>query len=297
MPGRHQPIVHLYAVCWNEAHLLPYFFRNYEPWVQRFVIFDNGSTDDTQALLSAKPNVELRQFPWFYPDSFVRSQRKLQNTCARESCGVADWVVVTAIDEHLYHPDMAGFLRRCARDGVTCVPALGYEMVTRDFPAPDAHLARDHRRGVPSQWLNKLRLFNPDQVKPRIAIGGHGAKPAGHVVYPSQDELLLLHYKHLGVEYLVQRNALLDSGLRTGDRANRFGTHYVLERAKIEANVDALLRNAVDLDDPAHVPWRDHPAPRFWRTRQVSTATTSRRKRRYPRLHRLWLRLKRAWRR
>jgi hypothetical protein len=115
MFGRARPIVHLYAVCWNEAHILPFFFRNYEPWVQRFVIFDNGSTDGTQALLSAKPNVELRRFPWFHPDSFVRSQRKLQNTCSRESRGVADWVVVTAIDEHLHHPDIHDFLRRCAR--------------------------------------------------------------------------------------------------------------------------------------------------------------------------------------
>ena len=261
-----RPVVHLYAVCWNEAHMLPYFFRNYEPWVQRFVLFDNGSTDGTKALLSGKPNVEVRPFPWSDPSSFVLSQRRLQNTCSRESRGVADWVVVTAIDEHLYHPDMEGFLRRCVRDGVTCIPALGYEMVTSHFPAPDAHLARDHRRGAPSRMLNKLRLFNPDQVKPRIAIGGHGAKPTGHVVYPPRDELLLLHYKHLGVEYLVQRNALLDTGLRAGDRAKRFGHHYALNRAQIEANVDSLMRNAIDLDDPRHVPWRDHPSPRFWRS-------------------------------
>ena len=63
MFGWRRPVVHLYAVCWNEAHILPYFFRNYEPWVQRFVIFDNGSTDGTQALLSAKPDVELGHFP------------------------------------------------------------------------------------------------------------------------------------------------------------------------------------------------------------------------------------------
>ena len=296
MFGWRSPIVHLYAVCWNEAHMLPYFFRNYEPWVQRFVFFDNGSTDGTQALLSARPNVVVRPFPWSYPNSFVLSQRKLQNTCSRESRGVADWVVVTAIDEHLYHPDMHEFLRRSARDGITCVPALGYEMVTKDFPAPDAHLVRDYRRGVPSRLLNKLRLFNPDEVKPRMATGGHGANPAGHVVYPRRDELLLLHYKHLGVEYLVQRNALLDTGLRTGDRANRYGHHYTLDRGQIEANVEGLWRTAVDLDDPGHVPWRDHAAPRFWRTGQTSTATTKRRKRRYPRLHRLWLRLKTSWR-
>ena len=262
MFGWRRPIVHLYAVCWNEAHLLPFFFRNYEPWVQRFVFFDNGSTDGTQALLSAKPNVELRPFPWTDPNSFVQSQRNLHNTCWRESRGVADWVVVTATDEHLYHPDMPQFLRRCERDGVTCVPALGYEMVTKEFPAPDAHLARVHTHGAPSPQMNKLRLFRPDLVKPHFAIGGHGAQPTGHVVYPRQDELLLLHYKKLGAEYVAQRNALLDTGLRTGDRANSaMDNHYTLDRGQIEANVSKACGAPPSIsDDPGHVPWRDHAA-------------------------------------
>jgi hypothetical protein len=270
--GSGSPVVHLYAVCWNEAHLLPFFFRNYEPWVQRFIIFDNGSTDGTQALLAAKPNVELRQFPWSDPGSFVRSHQNLHNSCWRESRGIADWVVVTAIDEHLHHPDMREFLRRCEQDGVTCVPALGHEMVTKEFPDSSAYLAEVHPYGVPKLAFNKLRLFKPDRVEPSFAIGGHRARLTGEVIYPPRDDLLLLHYKHLGLEYVAERNRLLDTGLRTGDRAQGWGWHYRKDRAGLEKTFERLTRNAVDIRGPHYVAWRDHPHPRFWRSTGNSPA-------------------------
>lgn len=264
-------VVHLYAVCWNEEAMLPFFFRHYEPWVQRFVIYDNGSTDGTLALLSARPDVELRPFPWADSNSFVASQRALHNTCWRESRGVADWVVVTAIDEHLQHRDMPDYLRRCRRHGVTCIPALGYQMVTADFPQPDAHLAAVHTRGVPDGEMNKLRLFDPNEIKPHMSIGGHSAAPTGNVVYPERDEVLLLHYKYLGADYLDRRNQLLAGALRDGDRERRWGCHYDISRARAEAIVNWAVHNAVDVAAPDHVPWRDHHAPRFWRKAKPST--------------------------
>ena len=39
--------VDLYTVCWNEADFLPFFFRDYDPWVDRYVVYDDGSTDGT----------------------------------------------------------------------------------------------------------------------------------------------------------------------------------------------------------------------------------------------------------
>lgn len=287
--GRRDPVVHLYAVCWNEVHLLPFFFRHYEPWVQRFVIFDNGSTDNTLEFLSAKPNVEVRKFPWSDPNSFIISHRALHNSCWRESCGKADWVVVTAIDEHLYHPDMRGYLRRCGRRGVTCIPALGYQMVTKEFPAADEFLAETRTVGVPSMMMSKLRLFDPDEVEPQIGLGGHGAEPAGHVVYPRRDEVLLFHYKDMGLEYRDQRNRLLKTGLRDGDRANNWGFHYDMDEARLREHFDQLWAGAVDIRAPAYVPWRDHQEPRFWRPQ-------GKRQRRHPRLHRVWKGLKRLMR-
>lgn len=291
MPGDRDPVVHLYAVCWNEAAMLPFFFRHYAPWVQRFVIYDNGSTDGTLELLSARPDVEVREFPWSDLDSFVTSHRTLHNSCWRESRGAVDWVVVAAIDEHLHHPalPMQDYLRACMKQGVTCVPALGYQMVTQDFPKAGEDLSRKYTHGVPQSTMNKLRLFRPDVVEPHIGIGGHGASPTGHVVYPPRDELLLLHYKDLGVEYRDRRNRLLVTGLRSGDHANGWGWHYRMDRAGLEGYFAYLKASAVDVAAPDYVPWRDNTEPRFWRPSPQPAPLRPKR--------RLWKRLKKALRR
>ena len=45
-------IVHLYTLCWNEAEMLPYFFRHYDPWVDRLIgspaVRIGGGTDEIQ---------------------------------------------------------------------------------------------------------------------------------------------------------------------------------------------------------------------------------------------------------
>ena len=54
--------VHLYALCWNEERLLPFFFRHYDPFVTRYFIFDHDSTDRSCQLLKAHSRVALGNF-------------------------------------------------------------------------------------------------------------------------------------------------------------------------------------------------------------------------------------------
>ncbi|MBI4190914.1 MAG: glycosyltransferase family 2 protein, partial [Betaproteobacteria bacterium] len=48
-----RPRIHLYTMGWNEERLLPFFFRHYDPWVDRYVIYDDNSTDATLEMLHA----------------------------------------------------------------------------------------------------------------------------------------------------------------------------------------------------------------------------------------------------
>src|SRR6185295_357335 len=62
--------IHLYTFGWNEMRMIGFFFRHYEPWVDRFIFYDDGSTDGTLELLASKTNVEIRPFAYTSPDSF-----------------------------------------------------------------------------------------------------------------------------------------------------------------------------------------------------------------------------------
>jgi Glycosyl transferase family 2 len=258
--------IHLYTVSLNEMPMLGFFFRHYEPWVTRFVVFDDCSTDGTVDFLCAKPNVEVRTREYSNPDSLVLSGKTIRDHCWKESRGIADWVIIADIDEHLYHPNIETYLADRKRDGVTLMPALGYDMLMDDFPAAGEHLASTHTLGAPEINCSKLRIFNPDAIEEvDFTVGGHTATPSGRVVLPAKDEMLLLHYKHLGIEYALERNSFLQTGRRALDLQNNWGYHYAWKREDYERVRHDLAKSLVDLRDPSHVPWRDHRVPRWWR--------------------------------
>ena len=245
--------------------MLGYFFRHYEPVVDRFVLFDDGSTDGTVEFARSRPDVEVRPFPRGAADSFVLSQQALQNECWKESRGVADWVIVTAIDEHIHHPDLKRYLDECRRRGVTYIPALGFSMISESFPAPDEYLASTRTMGAPDAMFSKLRIFDPAAIEEtQFAIGGHGASVAGRCVLPDRDELLLLHYKDLGIEYVRERHRALGERLGSVDVQNKWGYQYSFTEERAAARLQKLGATAIDVTSSEYRPWQDHPAPRWW---------------------------------
>jgi hypothetical protein len=272
---RRKPRIHYYGPAWNEALILPFMLRHYEPWVERFVIFDHDSTDESVALLRRHPKVEVRRFEMAHPDSLVLSLQHLFDTFWKESRGQADWVIVAETDEFLYHPDLVGYLRRCRRKGVTCIPALGYEMVAEQFPQPEDRLAEVVRRGVPHHMMSKLRLFDPNQVaETHFGPGSHVAAPEGNIVYPERDELLLLHYKSLGYDYLCRRNIMMESARRATDRVNNWSHHYQKTAEQVAGQIQSLLNTSVDVMALGDAAWRKHKQRRWWRKRAQPRAAT-----------------------
>jgi hypothetical protein len=263
---RRKPRIHYYAPAWNEELMLPFMLRHYAPWVERFVIYDSDSTDCSVDLLRRTPNVEIRKVPWVHPDSMVATLQALHNSCWKESRGAADWVVVADIDEFLYHPDFLGYLLRSRKRGVTCIPALGYEMVSDRFPQPGVALASTIRQGVPHCMMSKLRLFDPDAVEEtNFGPGGHEARPTGRIVYPRRDRMLLLHYKSLGAEYLVRRNAIMETTRRARDIEKNWSHHYRTPASAVEAGIKGALARSVDVVAAGDEAWRNHKERRWWR--------------------------------
>ena len=238
------PVIHLYCLCWNEERMLPFFFRHYDRLVARYFVFDNGSTDRSIEMLSRHPKVTLGEFHTV-GESVINEAPAFYETVWHRSRNDADWVFIVNIDELLYHPDGKNYFKRCMRRGQTVVPAVGYEMIAEDFPHSDANLPDCITHGVRATYMDKTCAFRPRAIrKIRYALGRHSADPLGHVAYPPVPELRLLHYKHLGEAYLIERSAELGARTPENDRKKGLGFRYFRGRERIVERHRSLMREA-----------------------------------------------------
>jgi glycosyl transferase family 2 len=261
--------IDLYARCWNEADMLPFFFSHYDRLAQRYIIFyDDSSTDNSQEILRLNPKVELRPMPPYNdPESRIRSQFRYLETCWRESRGAADWVIVTDVDEHLYHPHMYHYLAQCRAQGVTIIPALGYQMLSEQFPDHKTLLCQSLTRGACDWVYSKLNIFSPNEIDTvNFSPGRHSAAPTGRVVLPARDELLLLHYRYLDFERVRKRYAQLLTKQRKTDFAMGWGFHYSWSSEQLRETWKLIGGRLVDISQPDLRPWETHEGPRWWRS-------------------------------
>lgn len=257
--------IHLYAQCWNDEFMLPFFFRHYDGIVDRYIIYDDGSADESLALLTNHPRTEVRSFPRSCPESFVLSEQAFSNQCWKESRGEADWVIVTDIDEHLFHLGLRHYLFDASRQGITLVPALGFQMIADELPAGQQRLSRTCLLGAP--WIQMLKpsIFNPAAIAEiNFGVGRHTADPAGDVWAPPTDEVLLLHYKYLNVRRTHARHQELLSRMGPLDSARKFGHKYRWSLAELEYDWDDVRRNAVDYRNFARADPSPYPLERWW---------------------------------
>jgi hypothetical protein len=201
--------IHLYALCYNEEQMAPFFLQHYLPWVDRFFVYDDGSKDGSEAVLRACDKVAFYSAREFRKDGeAVVDFGRFYNNAWKKSRGVADWIVTCNMDEHFYHRDnIRDYLARCKEEGITIVPARGYDMVGASAPAPGLPLTQQVRRGIRRFDFDKLCAFNPQAIEETCFSGGrHQVLPQGKIVYPRKIEVKLLHYKYVGLwSYLRQQ--------------------------------------------------------------------------------------------
>lgn len=264
-----KPIIHLYTICWNEEAMLEFFFRHYDHIVDKYVFYDDGSTDATIEIIRQNKKAEIRTLPRLAVDSYVLSAKEVHQHCWKESRGQADWVILTAVDEFLFHPNLLQYLQDAMKLGVTAIPALGYQMLAEAFPETGQDLAKTITRGAPWVKMNKLSLFRPDELaETNYHIGRHAAAPVGNVMYPAKDELLNLHYKYLSFDFTFARHQQLNEKLGNVDKKNNWGHKYQWDKELLLKDWDyftnLLVENMTSEEYDAH---HNHsePSARWWR--------------------------------
>jgi hypothetical protein len=146
--------------------------------------------------------------------------------------------------------------------GITIIPALGFQMFTEEVPGAGECLCATRTLGVPDPYDCKLTLFCPTAIEEiNYEEGGHVAAPAGRVLAPRCDRLVLRHYQLLGIDHTLARFEELRTGLGEMDRARGWGAHYNQSRNELVERWASYRSLGVDT---SRDPWMGYSTPDWW---------------------------------
>lgn len=208
-----------YAICYNEEKILPYFLRHYQRY-GNVMIYDNYSTDNSVEIC-LQAGVRVSQYDSggeLRDDLYIQ----IKNNCWKGS--TADWVIIVDCDEFVYHPDLMTYLENSE---FTAFEPTWYEMFTEIFPQTSAQIYEVVRRGYEA-WP-KLNLFKPSEIEEiDYEIGCHLCHPKGNVkLNYVESPIKTLHMRHLGKQYIIDRNKSYAARMSKVNRDNKWGWHLM----------------------------------------------------------------------
>jgi len=118
--------------------------------------------------------------------------------------------------------------------GIAAIPGKGYKMTLDSFPDSDER-SDLITRGIRHKKMDKLCTFNSNTLEEANFIPRRlKANPSGQVVFPKKRDLKQLHYKYLGLDYLITRYAEPRTGLRRTNLKKRWRFQRLLDRKNIK---------------------------------------------------------------
>ena len=247
--GIHRPIIHYYALCWNEEKMLPFMFDYYKQFVDRFTLYDNYSDDSSESIILSQPNAHIKKFSM---DGEINDYiyQDIKNNCWKQSRGKADYVIVCDTDEFIYHSDIHQAITQLKCDKYSIVKPYGYNMYSTNYPVYDSqHLLTDQvKRGIRVPMFDKCILFDPHAiVEINYKPGAHECHPWGRVKKYRNEDIKLLHYKNIGLEQLLERNRAYASRLSKENTEKGYGAEYLKKEQTIIQEFNDNLQKATKI--------------------------------------------------
>lgn len=226
--------VAVFSICHNEAAFLPYFFKHYRSFTDYIAILDNNSTDGSLKICEQESDhVESINTDNLHRIDVMTS---LKNNYWK-SLKNFDWVFIVDIDEIVYHNNMIGFLEKSR--GYTVLKPTAYQMICDTFPIGEGQITEIMPFGILStpvvseallccDSFNKKCIISPkDIIETNYSNGAHYARMIGKVVESCDPNLKLLHYRFLGLDYLLNKNKMRAERLIPKSVAGGSSCHYL----------------------------------------------------------------------
>lgn len=248
MRGIKQPIIHYYAVCWNEERILPYVLDYYKRFVDEFFIYDNYSSDKSVEIIQSYDHTHVF---FFETEGFSDTvHMNIKNSVWKQSRGRADYVVVCDMDELLYADDVKIFLNQVLTNHYSYFVPNGYNMYAKAMPEykKGIVISDELKRGVEAENFSKAILFDPHRiVEINYTPGCHSSSPIGIVKKYHSPDFKLLHYKYIDIDYLIARHSSYAQRLSADNLANNYGIEYLKKIEQLQAEYEQGMREAKEI--------------------------------------------------
>lgn len=220
--------IDVFAICYNEEAMLPYFIEHYQAMGANITIFDNMSTDKSKEIILAAGCT----YKTFDSNNQIRDDLYLniKNNCWKNS--KADWVIVCDIDEILEIP--------FSTKPYTIINTKGFDIVGEPGT----------RNGVFNRMYSKHIMFRPNMMQEiRYKAGCHTCAPQGRIV-GSLEQANLLHYKYTSEDSVFERHSTYQKRLSAQNKEFGWGIEYQnVEREKIAEKFKELNEKAIPVPE------------------------------------------------
>jgi len=238
--------IDLFAICYNEEIMLPYFLRHYSNFCNNITIYDNMSTDSSREIMK-KYGVNVIEHNT--NSESVESQRiKIRNNCWKKSD--ADWVIVCDVDEFVYHRNMLRILKLTK---ATRIQTKGYEMVSEKLPTTNGQIYDEIKYGTFKESYSKPCLFKPgDIIDINFGPGSHpgtSKNATGNVISIKDSGIKLLHYKYINRDVLIEKYAHYAKRLSRESIRKGYGDHRKWGPKILNRHFDDLLKTSKNVID------------------------------------------------
>lgn len=240
---------HVYAINWNEEHILSAFFKHYSQ-ADHIYILDNNSSDRSIEIAKGHSATIIPFDTNNTLDDTLHAV--LKNTVWKRSCGIADYVIVQDLDEFLFFPkfpnNIIGGLMNLKENGITICKSIGYNMYSTDeeydtFRQCEQSITSFITNGCihPNHPLyDKCLVFDPNKInETNFTVGSHSCTPVGNVKFDTTNTLLL-HYKYMGKNYQINRFKEVRDRIGIQNKQKNYGAQYYKKDDEIERFISDL---------------------------------------------------------
>jgi FkbM family methyltransferase len=237
---------HVYAINWNEKHLLNHFFNHYKQ-ADHIYILDNQSDDGSIDIINSYPNTTIISFDTGGNlDDVVHSNMK--NNLWKQYSKDCDFVIVQDLDEFVFFPeypnDIKAGLQSFKNKNITICKSNGYHIYCSDNEFKsinDQYLTSSLFNGNREPFNNiydKVQIFSPKYITDiNYGLGAHQSDPKG-LINLDTESVLLLHYKYVGPTFLKDRYKIVRQRLL---KFNGVGIQYKKSDNEIDIYMDDLF--------------------------------------------------------